>query len=130
MAKSDVPVDVKLLWQLWASPLSIAAVAKQLGLSRNRLYQLAAVHKLPRRKANKILKQRKADAGLDDAENEGPQKNDPTPESIAACAAVIRKSWSDTELMRRAGKSEATIAGRWSPPRYEYSVSAGTFVRN
>jgi hypothetical protein len=77
-------VDVKLLCQLWKTPLSTADICRRLGVTKYELYALRTRYSLGRR-----------------AKKRRDVEYIPTPEDIAIGAAAAREKWSEEEENRR-----------------------------
>jgi hypothetical protein len=106
MPAKQIEISIPELHRVWNSKLHIDEVAKRLKITRTRLYALAREHKLPRRP---LVRPEKF---------EFDEETDPSPEDIAQQTALLRSTWSETEMLRRAGKSTNT---RWDMPQYAYN---------
>lgn len=77
-------VDIKLLCQLWKTPLSTADICQRLGVTKHELYVLRTRYSLGKR-----------------AKKRRDVEYIPTPEDIERGAAEAREQWSEEEENRR-----------------------------
>lgn len=108
----DDGVDILELFRLWNTDTTTEEIQAELGISRSKLYQLAAKHKLRRRPSIK-------------EESTERQPKDPTEEEILARAAEVRKRWSPQDHeKRRVSKTQSV----WCVPTYTYEPKQDRFT--
>ena len=112
MQGSEEEIDLFTLLDLWKSELTTDQIAKELGISRSKLFLLARQHKLASRKrARKRITR--------------PTTPDPTPEEIRIRAQEIRSQWSDSEELRR--RKNAIDIVSWRVPQYTFDANGNVF---
>lgn len=90
-------MNVPLLFELWFSDIKNAELAKKLGVSRARLWDIRKRYGLPPRRH----------------ERGGTWPRDPSPQEIEERAAEVRAGWSD-EVRQNRGRGSKPQP--WRPP--------------
>ena len=101
---------------LWLRGAPIATLSAQLNRTSSQLTTLARNYNLPTRAqvCVAVREQRELEQ----------QFSDPSPEEIAARAAIIRNNWTPEEANARI---VGYVCSGWSAPSYTYSTSQGAF---
>lgn len=88
MGGARLTVDVKKLFELWASGMRQYEICQELGIRPGTFWQVRNRYALPKRAPARPER--------------GRETPPPTPEEIAERAAAVRANWSEEEMERRA----------------------------